>query len=86
MRHMGWVVGVVAVAVMGSAGGVEARSVLPPGPTRPWVIESAEYSGRITDHIARIKAVLAIRVFQERWTEIPLAFPGVRITKVKLAR
>lgn len=67
-------------------GGAEAKSVVPPTPSIPWVIESAAYAGRITEQIARLQAVLEIRVMREGWVEIPLPLSGATITSVEVMR
>lgn len=49
-----------------------------------WVIESAEYSGKIADQIARLEGMLTIRVIRDGWVEVPLAWYGVTITNAQL--
>jgi len=75
----------VLVGILGWGSVAHARTVMPQDPM-PWVIESAEYTGKITEQIARIRAILEIRVIRDGWTEVPLPLQGVTMTNVELVR
>jgi len=73
-----------ALCVAGFVGSVEARSVIPSA--TPWVIESAEYTGKVTEQIARLQALLTVEVIHDGWIQIPLTLSGGTITHVELTK
>ncbi|MBI3010651.1 MAG: hypothetical protein HYY57_06695 [Candidatus Omnitrophica bacterium] len=76
-------VGVFAVAYLGWSS-VATATVIPGSNERtPWIIESAEYTGKVTGPIVRMEAHYTIRVLHDGWVEIPLNLTGGTVTAVK---
>jgi len=65
-----------------------AASVVAPQPyeSAAWVIESADYAGRVADQIVRFEVRLSVHVLQDGWVEVPLTFPGATVTAIALER
>lgn len=78
-------VGVLVIGVWGLAGTAQATVRLPASPVL-WVIESAAYTGTITEQIARVHALFTIEVTQDGWIQVPLTLTGGTITKAELIR
>ena len=71
----------VLIGFLGGVRGVEARQVVE-API-PWVIESADYAGTVTEHIARLQATFTVRLMQDGAVQIPLPLAGATITKIE---
>ncbi len=80
------VMGVVGMWLVGANSWAEARVMLPPTQPIPWVIESADYTGKVVDRIAKLQSVLSIEVLQDGWVQVPLTLNGATITKVELIK
>ncbi|MCM8795021.1 MAG: hypothetical protein NC819_04385 [Candidatus Omnitrophica bacterium] len=79
----GWMVGLLC--------GVGVIELPPPADAREatlagsWSIEQADYGGELQGEIAKLKAELSIKVFQNGYCEVPLDFNNAVITDVKAA-
>ena len=85
-RNILWgATGIVSFA-MASVSTASADVIYDTGSNTGWVIESADYTGQISDHIVRLEAHYVIRVVRNGSVEIPLALQGAAVTAIEIEK
>ncbi len=64
----------------------EARVIPFPDEGASWVIERADYTGKVDDRIVRMEGEYTIRVFHDGRVEIPLGLDGATVTSIDIKK
>lgn len=74
------------LALLGWTAPALAAGAQTPGDGTSWVIETAQYTGEIKEHIARVEGRYTINVLQDGRIEIPLVLQGATVTDIEIER
>lgn len=85
MRLPFWILGLLALMGLSLSTPAHASKITLPD-TEAWVIEAADYTGRVEDRLVRLEAIYTIRVNRAGPLTIPLPLQGVVITDAKIER